>query len=530
MSKDPDPPPSFPTSEVGYERAENVPSVNGNNERCVNANNERCDNASDDRWRALFEAQNENMKALIRTLHTPGTSSIVLPEFNPDKPDANAQSWCATADLCMADNPLEGGRLIVVISKALKGAASTWLSQVTYPGINWAQFKQLFTERFVCTETSAGTLINLNNDKPNENETLAAYASRLMTSLMTQWKNLDKEQIAVSVVLAHISQFDRRLQRLAFTNQIITRQQLQQELQAFSFLKRKGTAEQDSKGSQDIKRPRPSVPSAIKCFVCGRLGHKQSDCRLKGKEFRARPSGVPSTTTAPAPVATSAAGAAKPVVCYRCGVAGHVASRCPRAGGGGAGAASSGGGGGPSGASSSERRVDVCVVQPPSGTLEHNGETLKFHYDSGAECTLVKETVATKFHGKRINNVITLTGIGQSSVYSTEQILCEVKINDYVMEILLHVVPDNYLRSDIMIGREILNLGFSVKMTATEFVLSREEVVNSCTIECAQPNFNEIDTDVSGADKSKLSETLESFSEFFIRYRYADYACYDWRT
>lgn len=66
--------------------------------------------------------------------------------------------------------------------------------------------------RFVSTETLAGTLINLHGGKLGEKETLVAYVNRLMTSVNNHFKDVDKEQIVVATVLAHISQFDSNLQ------------------------------------------------------------------------------------------------------------------------------------------------------------------------------------------------------------------------------------------------------------------------------------------------------------------------------
>lgn len=46
------------------------------------------------------------------------------------------------------------------------------------------------------------------------------YASKSMSSVMSKWRNLSAEQIAVSTVLSHISQFEIRVQRLLFTQNI----------------------------------------------------------------------------------------------------------------------------------------------------------------------------------------------------------------------------------------------------------------------------------------------------------------------
>lgn len=368
-------------------------------------------NMESDRWRILFEQQNANMRALIEALQAPKTENQVqLPEFDPDKTDTDAKSWCATADLCFSENPLNGGQLIVVISKALKGAASTWLSQIVYRGITWDEFKVLFTARFVTTETLAGTFINLNGSKPNEKEALSAYASRLMATLTNRWKDADKEQIAVAAVLAHISQFDTRLQRLAFTTDISSRNKLQKELLAFSFLKRKTHTPGELSSEPDVNRAKIT---SLKCFNCGKTGHKRSECRSKTLDMRARP------TTSTAPRQALQPAAARPFVCYKCGKPGHIASRCSSGGS----QADVGGGGG---VARSERRVDVCVVQPPTGALQHKGVQYYFSFDSGAECSLVKESLAAKVSGRRVNNVVAMAGIGQTRVFSTEQIYCFV--------------------------------------------------------------------------------------------------------
>ncbi|CAG4976347.1 unnamed protein product [Parnassius apollo] len=146
------------------------------------------ENVDSDGWRAMFVQQNANMCALIKALQAPKANNHVdLSEFDPDKTDTDPESWCATADLCFAENPLHGVQLVLAVSKALKGTASTWLSQIAYQGMSWSEFKVLFTTRFISTETLAATLFTLGTDKPSEKETLVACASRLMTSLTNRW-------------------------------------------------------------------------------------------------------------------------------------------------------------------------------------------------------------------------------------------------------------------------------------------------------------------------------------------------------
>lgn len=179
-------------------------------------------------------------------------------------------------DLILAENPLDGSALLIALSKSLEGAASNWLSQVCFSGITWDAFKELFLQQFEGNETTAATVFNALNGCPKNGECLSLYGSRLLTTLMAKWKSMTMEEIAVSVVLAHVAHIDTRLQRTVYTTNIKTRNELQNELRAFAFAKKKGHPfENNSAG----KRQR--THATIKCHFCGRMGHKLVDCCLR---------------------------------------------------------------------------------------------------------------------------------------------------------------------------------------------------------------------------------------------------------
>uniref|UniRef100_V5G0J8 Transposon Ty3-I Gag-Pol polyprotein n=1 Tax=Anoplophora glabripennis TaxID=217634 RepID=V5G0J8_ANOGL len=167
----------------------------------------------------------------------------------------------------------------------------------------------------------------------------------------------------------------------------------------------------------------------------------------------------------------------------------------------------------------SKRRVDICKVAAPTGSLIHRGESFSFWFDSGAECSLIKESVAARFAGKRENNLIILKGIGNISVNCTLQILSAVTINGQTLEILFHVVLDEYLKCDIMVGREILGQGFDVNITSDNFSVLKTKMINACSkLESdSKINLNKVDTDVVGDSKARLISILKEFIDSFIQ-------------
>lgn len=138
---------------------------------------------------------------------------------------------------------------------------------------------------------------------------------------------------------------------------------------------------EDKSSADHVKRPRLLPTASIKCFNCGKLGHRQAECRLKNEKMK-----KPITTT-PASASPRPSTSSGSVVCFKCGGQGHIASRCTTA------AAPTSSSAAPS---VPERRVNLCEVEPPSGQLTHLGKQFQFYFDSGAECSLVKESVACK--------------------------------------------------------------------------------------------------------------------------------------
>ncbi|CAH2109086.1 unnamed protein product [Euphydryas editha] len=105
--------------------------------------------------------------------------------------------------------------------------------------------------------------------------------------------------------------------------------------------------------------------------------------------------------------------------------------------------------------------------------------------------------------GTARKDVVYLSGIGGNDLLCTTQIRSEVRIDDRLISLLFHVVPDCNISDPIIIGRDIFDLGLCVKIDNDNLVIYAKEQSNFCN-KAVSLDFNQIDTDLEGRDKEML--------------------------
>jgi hypothetical protein len=309
---------------------------------------------------------------------------------------------------------------------------------------------------------------------------------------MAKWKTLSVEQIAVSMTLAHAAGIDRRLRRLVFTSDINTRNELHQELKAYSFDAKPSHLSNDGTSEPPGKRAKPH----FKCHNCGKPGHKgqKADCRSKTMAVHVQqpgkqPLGKDRST----------------LTCFNCGKAGHISTVCPDR---------------QERSSSSKNNilkdVKLCTIFEPVGTFSQSGESFQFCFDSGAECSLIKEATSLRLSGSRMGNVVILRCLGSNTICSTLQILANVLICERSYEILFHVVSDNYIKYDALIGRDILSQGVGVTITSKSLTMFNEKSILAVEVSEKNPDLASVDTDLHGPDRDQLLSIIQEYSGSFI--------------
>ncbi|XP_045534628.1 uncharacterized protein LOC123721137 [Papilio machaon] len=138
-------------------------------------------------------------------------------------------------------------------------------------------------------------------------------------------------------------------------------------------------------------------------------------------------------------------------------------------------------------------------------------------FDSGAECSVMRESIANKLPGKRQQVVNYLRGIGPFPVVSTSILTTVCVIDNINVEIEFHILSDYDMTSDVLIGANILNkTGLTVIVTQ-----------NSATL-CSQPRvmhmrptaglFDDINHDLSNTSEiDQLMTLLNKYSTTFTR-------------
>ena len=412
-------------------------------------------------------------------------TKTVLPDFNPEIPGADPVAWCTTAGLIMKDHTLQDRS---------EGFRSTLALQGVFDeGLTWPVFTEFFTTRFGSNDTATSTLMKILDEQPQKGENSAAFAIRVRSLIKIKWQHITLAELFNAVAFYRVSSLDRRIERVAFERDIRTEDQFLSEIRVFAHKKRRAPLTSNTSTGPVTKRHKLS-DSQNKCLYCGAFGHKMTECRKRMRAEKRkirRPEGGRQTTSSKA-------------LCFKCQAEGHIAPDCSLRKERGD-------------SNDQERRVEFCVVEAPTGKLSLQGESFPFCFDSGAECSLIKESVASKLSGRRTADVVVMRGIGNTCVKSTSQILSTVCVNVFALEITFHVLPDSHLKYDIMIGREILSQGFDVHTTRDSLDICKTKIVNACnrTVE-NEIDLSEVDTEVLGNDKGRLISILERFRNSFI--------------
>ncbi|CAK1597862.1 unnamed protein product [Parnassius mnemosyne] len=150
-------------------------------------------------------------------------------------------------------------------------------------------------------------------------------------------------------------------------------------------------------------------------------------------------------------------------------------------------------------------------------TIRIGVKTLRAVFDSGAECSVIRESVAAALPGQRVQTANYLRGIGRFPVLSLTSLLTICVIDDISVEIQFYVLADCEMSTDILVGMNLIKgTNLSVIVTSSKTKLVHQGLINHITTN--SPIFGKLDCDLSDPEEIKqLRILLNKYEHLFIR-------------
>lgn len=426
------------------------------------------------------------------------TPMMTLPVFEPTSKYADPEGWCAIVDMWVTKYQPDEMTLVMALSNALKGESASWLisakpTEKSWPTIR-AEFLAVFEKPIDPIEQFAEAV----NGKPQVSEDTPLIDEMLnsMRIILGLLKNRRSDEEFAVLVACYFgstkNSFVRRQyqsERPKDAKEMCTMLQGRVTKRSAPFPSGHHTGWKRRAVSPPTKNDKTSFQG--KCHKCGRVGHRAAQCRSSQRGL------LPRTSKG------SHEAESKDVICFKCRKPGHIAPNCTddnRKAKTGV----------------PERRVNLCERSNlPEGTLKlKSGEIFPFLFDTGSDCSLVKEAVAHHLDGKRFNNVTCLKGVGCGSFMCCCQILTTVEVGQLLVELLFYVVPEDFMSANVVIGKDLIEQQIRVEIGSDGLKFTRELNVQLC--EQNEIDLNTIDTDVNLVDKQPLISLLSKYLDNFV--------------
>lgn len=380
----------------------------------------------------FIELQNMMFENIMTRLPT-ATSPVLLklPPFDPNKPLTSPRLWISTADYVMQHRNLSTSDLIITLTEAFRGPASEWLAQILDPlTLTWDTFKTNFVNRFCLTETSTATLLQAMS-KPQREHDLNKILTDVLTKVRSAFRHKTVEELIIMVSAAIMTQHEPGLRKFLYTHDSFTETELIKKIKALTAAKPPRPEQPPTtrpvttpNSSSSFKRPyqetKPGGPPAKSSKPSTQSGPWPGNASVSDTR----------TTTAGAGQGTSGASTPKRW-CRNCRVPSHWTSDCR---------SSTAKNAVSSGKTPTTNTVNICDVNP-IGTAEHQGNSYQYVFDSGSECSLIRQNLQHSFSGFRIHNPVRIRGIGQGEIITSDQISTVLMIDNIEIPVSLIYCP-----------------------------------------------------------------------------------------
>lgn len=424
-------------------------------------------------------------------------SDVYFPSFDPDK-GTDVREWVDLITRTQAEYKLKDHEVRLKAAGVLKGRAQSWADDCLLRTTTWAEMRDDMLQTFEPESRYFSNVLKFRRYSINDADNIPEYISNVWKMFKKIVKPDPTEEDAVEFVIGSIIEDDLRTELLNAKCQSVP------ELIAIAktMRKRKLPPNQERLLNKKIKTDGNRSEQGITCFVCGKQGHRARWCNQNAiartrTEQHQQP--IPSTSES---MDANKNKEKKRKECTYCFMTGHTYETCFKR-------------------LNAEKNINLCQVK--NHDIMKNGISIVIGnkhfqaiFDSGADCSLVRESIALSLPGSKTNKTTYLKGIGPVPVMSFSQITSVCYINGMHLELDLHIVLDHELPADILIGRDILNIpGLKVTLSHSGIMMTREEH-HKAAANIWQLSSRSINTDIKNKEEiERLMSLLKKYEDYF---------------
>lgn len=477
------------TSEVGSTQSQSLCSENLSPSLSIMAELFKC---------AMTEMMNKissenratvsEMVKLIRPEESPRVriTDVYFPSYNPDG-GTDVREWVNLISKTQMEYNLKDHEVRLKAAGVLKGRAKTWADDSLLRTTTWEEMRKDMLKTFEPESRYFSDVLKYRNYKLEDASNIPEYISNIWRMFKRLMKPNPTEADAVEFVIGSVD--DGRIRTELLNSKSRTVPEL---ISVAKTLRKRPLLTRDKESTS--KRPRieneRDRDSPLTCFVCGNIGHRARECKQnainKKKEMQA---------------STSQSELKPP--CFFCSKPGHTIGTCFKRMG------------------SEQKNVNLCQTSSrPRSVIWANFRvrSLECMFDSGADCSLVRNSIAVSLPGRRSGALKCLKGIGPIPLFTSTQIETICEIDGVTVELELCVVQDHEIPVNIIIGRDLLDIpGIEVIISNVRTTVVRR-LEEHQVLHVQDAEFNQIDSDVTKKEECEaLRKMLDKYKHVFVK-------------
>lgn len=353
----------------------------------------------------------------------------------------NIRKWLKdfkeTSEVCLWSEP----RKIIYAKKLLRGAAKLFVSYENCSK-TWKQLEDALVSEFSKVTDSRQVHRELAKTRKKHDESYHEYVYRMMeiashADIETEAKiqyiidGIQDEPVNKSILYGATSIQELRKKLIQYE---AMKNAANQKLKTQTAKPTKDTTKQTTKDSTKGSRNQEAKARDEKrCYNCGEKNHLSSSCPLKEKGTK----------------------------CFNCGEFGHIASNCSK--------------------KSQSRKVNECNIVSKRDnkvykTLEINNKELTALLDTGSDLHLMKAELYVKLALPHLTGPsITCRGLGTENVKTLGSFNVDVRIDEDVFNLVIHVISDIYMNHDLLLGSDLLRVA-TINLSGNNTMISKNKI------------------------------------------------------